>query len=477
MPGAVPEDFMMNTRRELLSALSALSTLTWGAPACAAFGPGADTLHALNRLAYGPRPGDLERWAGRSWPEWVEAQLGPPEPLPAGLAQRLAALPQGLPARSERLRAFRAAERRAGSGETSERRTLVQGAYHEAAEARLARALWSPNPLEERLVEFWFNHFNVFIGKGPCRVLVGDYEASAIRPYVLGRFRELLGATAQHPAMLVYLDNAQSGAGGGLNENYARELMELHTLGVDGGYTQQDVTELARVLTGWSVDPRDGRFRFASRRHDEGAKTWLGERVPARGQAQGEWALDRLAEHPATARRIAHKLAQHFIADQPEPELVQATAQVFTRSGGDLRASTRALLLHPLARPEAVRGTQFKTPYRFVLSLLRACDARPAPGEGWQPVLGALRQLGQPLFGCVTPDGYKTTREAWLDPEALARRVDIAARLAQRLRPDPGELLQTLGDGIGAATRAALQREPERLRAALLLGAPDFQNT
>lgn len=467
----------MSTRRDFLTSLTGLSGLAWAIPSRAELGQGADTLHALNRLAYGPRPGDLQRWAGRSWPEWVEAQLGPPEPLPAGLGARLVALQQQMPARAERLRALREAERRAGDDETSARRTLVQGAYHEAAEARLARALWSPNPLEERLVEFWFNHFNVFIGKGPCRVLVGDYEASAIRPHVLGRFRELLGATAQHPAMLVYLDNAQSGAGGGLNENYARELMELHTLGVDGGYTQQDVTELARVLTGWSVDPRDGRFRFASRRHDEGAKTWLGERVPARGQAQGEWALDRLAEHPATARRIAHKLAQHFIADQPEPELVQATAQVFTRSGGDLRASTRALLLHPLARPEAVRGRQFKTPYRFVLSLLRACDARPAPGEGWQPVLGALRQLGQPLFGCVTPDGYKTTREAWLDPEALARRVDIAARLAQRLRPDPGELLQTLGDGIGAATRAALQREPERLRAALLLGAPDFQNT
>ncbi|MBN8505485.1 MAG: DUF1800 domain-containing protein [Burkholderiales bacterium] len=434
-------------------------------------------LHALNRLGYGPRPGDLAAWGAQPWEVLVETQLAAAQPLPEALRQRLA---ERAPAPlTGRITAYREAERkRDAEGAENERRELARAAMLEAAEARLARALWSPNQLEERLVEFWFNHFNVFIGKGPVRVLVGDYEAQAIRPHVLGRFRDLLGATARHPAMLIYLDNAQSGASrggrGGLNENYARELMELHTLGVDGGYTQQDVTELARVLTGWSIEPQDGSFRFMARRHDDAAKTWLGQAVPGRGQAQGEWALDRLAEHPATAQRIAFKLAQHFVADAPEPALVQATAQAFLRSGGDLRATTRTLLLHPLARSEAVFGQQFRSPYRYVLALLRAADV-PVVND-WQPVLQALRQLGQPLFGCVTPDGYRVTREAWLDPESLLRRAETATRLAQRVRPDPERLLTALGPALSPATRALVASEPAARQAALLLAAPDLQN-
>jgi uncharacterized protein (DUF1800 family) len=460
-------------RRHLLSLLPAAAALPLRARAAAPVDTnGSQALHALNRLAYGPRPGDLDAWRGRRWEEIVEGQLGPAQPLPESLTARLPTLsPIG-----ERVRAFREAERKK-EGAESERRELAIAALREAAGQRLARALWSPNQLEERLVEFWFNHFNVFIGKGPVRVLIADYEARAIRPFVLGRFREMLGATAQHPAMLIYLDNAQSGArgpnGGGLNENYARELMELHTLGVDGGYTQRDVTELARVLTGWTLEPSSGEFRFAPRRHDDGAKTWLGEAVPGRGQRQGEWALDRLAEHPATARRIAFKLAQHFVADQPDAALVQHTAAAFSRSGGDLRATTRALLLHPAASSEAVRGQQFKTPYRYVLSLLRACAAKP---EDWTPVVQGLRSLGQPLFGCVTPDGYRVTREAWQDPEALLRRTELAARLAQLVKPEPEALLATLGPLLGSATRQTVAAEPERLRAALLLASPDFQN-
>ncbi|WP_374437726.1 DUF1800 domain-containing protein [Inhella sp.] len=464
----------MKLLRRTLFCLPALG-LSLGAQAS----PAAETLHACNRLGYGPRPGDLAR--GGSWPELLEQQLQP-QPLPAALQQRLDARPAVNLA--ERAQAFRQLQRQQRAEDEAPRRELIRQALHEAAEARLLRALESPNQLEERLVDFWFNHFNVFFDKGLCRMLVADYEARAIRPHVFGRFRDLLGAVATHPAMLFYLDNAQStragfqGAGGsrGLNENYARELMELHTLGVGAGYGQQDVTELARVLTGWTFRPRDLQFMFDPRRHDEDPKTWLGQSVPGRGRAQGEWVLDQLARHPATAQRIAFKLGQHFLADEPPAAAVAAARAAFLASDGDLRATVAALLRHPEARQPALQGAQFKTPQRFVISLLRACAITPAD---WTPTLQALRALGQPLFGCVTPDGYKTVRSAWLDPEALARRAELAARVAQRARlgaEAAEQLLETLGPAIGSAARSAIAQEPPQLRTALILGSPDFQN-
>jgi uncharacterized protein (DUF1800 family) len=477
-------------RRSFSLSLAALPLL--GTRAARASSSPAIALHALNRLGYGPRAGELARWGVLDWPALVEQQLNPTSlTLPAELQSRLDALQARQRPLADSVRAYREAERKANAekdekGAENMRRELVQTHVLDAAEARLLRALESPRQLEERLVEFWFNHFNVFLGKGPLRVMVGDYEARAIRPYVLGRFRDLLGATAKHPAMLFYLDNwmssgpasmadarrprAMANRPQGLNENYARELMELHTLGVDGGYTQRDVTELARVLTGWGIDRRgSGGFAFDETRHDSGSKEWLGQSVPGRGQRQGEWALDQLARHPKTAQRMAFKLAQHFVADQPDPQLVAATAQTFLQSDGDL--------LHPAARSEAVQGAQFKSPYRFVLSLLRATGYTPDNAEAWQPVLQGLRGLGQPLFGCVTPDGYKTTRDAWLDPEALTRRAELASRLAQRLQPAPDALLATLSVAIGPATRATVAQQPARQQAALLLGSPDFQNT
>ncbi len=488
---------MSPSRRSFSLSLAALPLL--GTRAARASSSPAMALHALNRLGYGPRAGELERWGALDWAALVEQQLNPAGlALPAELQNRLDALQARQQPLAEAVRAYREAERKANADKEqkaaeNERRALVQAHLLDASEARLLRALESPRQLEERLVEFWFNHFNVFLGKGPLRVMVGDYEARAIRPHVLGRFRDLLGATAKHPAMLFYLDNWMSSGPAsvsdarrprtnanrpqGLNENYARELMELHTLGVDGGYTQRDVTELARVLTGWSIDRRgSGGFGFEETRHDSGNKEWLGHTVPGRGQSQGEWALDQLARHPKTAQRIAFKLAQHFVADQPDPQLVAATAQTFLQSDGDLRATTRTLLLHPAARSEPVQGAQFKSPYRFVLSLLRATGYTPESGEAWLPVLQGLRGLGQPLFGCVTPDGYKTTRDAWLDPEALTRRAELASRLAQRLQPAPEALLATLGAAIGPATRATVAQQPVRQQAALLLGSPDFQN-
>jgi uncharacterized protein (DUF1800 family) len=236
------------------------------------------------------------------------------------------------------------------------------------------------------------------------------------------------------------------------------------------------VTELARVLTGWTFRPRDVQFDFDPRRHDEDPKTWLGQSVHGHGRAQGEWVLDQLARHPATARRIAFKLGQHFLADEPPPAAVAAAEQAFLAGDGDLRATVAALLRHPDARAPKLQGAQFKSPQRFVISMLRACAL--TPGD-WAPTLQALRALGQPLFGCATPDGYKTVRSAWLDPEALARRTELAARVAQRARlgaEAAEQLLDTLGPAIGATTRAALADEAPALRAALILGSPDFQN-
>jgi uncharacterized protein (DUF1800 family) len=342
------------------------------------------------------------------------------------------------------------------------------------------------------MVAFWFNHFNVFAGKGPVGLWVGAYEEQAIRPHALGRFRDLLGAVARHPAMLVYLDNwrnvAPSGAKRrgkpqGLNENYARELLELHTLGVDGGYTQTDVTSLARVLTGWGL-AQPGRgdyaFRFAPGRHDSGEKTLLGKPLTARGEAEVEQALDWLAAHPATARHLSAKLARAFVADEPPPALVDRMAARYTATGGDLRAVLETCFESPEFWDPRYAGAKFKTPYRFVVSALRATGADLAEP---QPALQALRQLGMPLYGCPTPDGYKDTQAAWLSPEGMARRIGLATALGMGRGPladpdggppDASALEAVLGWAPSESTRLALQSARPPLRPALVLGSPEF---
>ena len=275
--------------------------------------------------------------------------------------------------------------------------------------------------------------------------------------------------------------------------------MELHTLGVDGGYTQTDVTELARMLTGWTFNLRgrgDSLFVFDAERHDNGDKTWLGQHVANAGQAEGEWALDQLARHPATARHISHQLAQYFVADEPPPALVQRLAQTFLASGGEIRMVLKQLFASAEFRDPAQQGRKFKTPYRYLLSALRATGA---PVRNVRPLLGALNQLGMPLYGCQTPDGYKNTELAWLNPEAITRRVNFATALASGrlplarpldaadeagdLRqhpewgtppPDAQALMVTLGGTLSAKTRAAIDAAQPALQAALVLGSPDF---
>ncbi|MDR7296847.1 uncharacterized protein (DUF1800 family) [Pelomonas aquatica] len=464
-------------------------------------------LHALNRLGYGPRPADAADIAEQGAERWLERflaeQLAPRRlAQPEALTTRLAGLEVLTLSQAallgryrEAVKATREARREQAKGQTPDAAALnavreqVRPLVQQAATARLSRALQSPAQLEEVLTEFWFNHFNVFAGKGPVGVLVADYEQRAIRPFVLGRFRDMLGATARHPAMLIYLDNAQSvaadprraGNARGLNENYARELMELHTLGVDAGYTQRDVTELARMLTGWGIDPRQplrggaaghgDLFKFDARRHDSGTKTWLGQTVSGAGQAEGERALDVLAAHPATARHLARKFAQAFVADEPPPALVERLAESFRGSGGDLRELTRTLVRSDeFWRREAYQA-KFKTPYQYLLSSLRALDL---PLSNPQPLLQALAQAGQPLYGAQTPDGYKNTAAAWRNPEALTQRVQLATTLGQRSGIGAERLSNTLGAALSEPTRRTLATEPAAQQVALLLASPDF---
>lgn len=496
----------MRNRRFMLGSAAALAGLMLARPGRAAgtapLSADERALHALNRLGYGPRPADAaaiaeqgaERWLAR----FLDEQLQPRRlTAPPALAAHLAGLEvltldpaQLLTRYRDAVRATREARREQAKGETPGAEALnavreqVRPLVQQAGSARLARAVQSPAQLEEVLTEFWFNHFNVFAGKNAVGVLVADYEQRAIRPHVLGRFRDMLGATARHPAMLIYLDNAQSTAPaaarpgaarrGGLNENYARELMELHTLGVDGGYSQRDVTELARMLTGWGVDTRAGRgdaFEFNARRHDKGRKTWLGQTVEGAGQAEGERALDVLAAHPSTARHLAYKLAQAFVADEPPPALVTRLAERFLATGGDLREVTRTLIRADEFWSREAYQAKFKTPYQYLLSSVRALDL---PLSNPQPLLQALTQAGQPLYGAQTPDGYKNTARAWRNPEALTQRVQLATALGQRSGISAEQLGSTLGAAVSQPTRRALAAEPAGQQVALLLASPDF---
>ncbi|PTT18222.1 DUF1800 domain-containing protein [Acidovorax sp. HMWF029] len=328
----------------------------------------------------------------------------------------------------------------------------MRALQQEAAERFVLRALYSPTQLREKMTWFWMNHFSVFGGKGNLRVLVGDYEERAIRPHALGRFRDLLGATVRHPAMLHYLDNARNAAGR-INENYARELMELHTLGVDGGYSQQDVQELARVLTGVGVslrppedEPpkmkpalrrhyvRDGLFEFNPQRHDWESKTLLGQPLRAEGLAEVDEALDRLARAPATARFITRKLALFLVGDKPPPALLQMLARTFERTDGDIAAVLEALFNAPDFR--ASLGQRFRDPVHYVLASLRLAHG-DAVLPSTEPALGWLQRLAEPLYGRATPDGYPLDAAAWAGSGQMSTRFEIA---------------RAIGAGAGAAT-------------------------
>ena len=487
-------------------------------------------LLVLNRLAFGPAPGDLDHVMHIGVDAWIDEQLHPERlPDPAALKSRLASLhTQQLGSIDLFDRYGPPARRAAGDDQAALDRVkdAQKQVVEETGEARLLHAIYSPAQLQEVMVDFWFNHFNVFIDKGQeGRIWTGAYEREAIRPYALGTFQQLLHATATHPAMLYYLDNWQSsvvrvdrkGDTHGLNENYAREVMELHTLGVDGGYTQHDVTELARILTGWTYEPKQmidrqpPAYRFDPRRHDYEAKTFLGQYFPAGGGVEeGEHALDMLAASPSTAHHIAYELAQYFVADQPPPMLVERVAQRFLQTHGDIRSTLAALFSSPEFWDAGTFGDKFKTPYQYVVSSVRAAGLPTFINV--RPLLNALRQEGEPLYGCLTPDGYKNTRAAWLNSDALIYRLNFANALgsgaiplwqkpedlpapaqgmfaglmnwssdakspanpAPRPQPDPFVMEAALGNEFSLDTAEALAGARPQLRPGLILGSPEF---
>lgn len=367
---------------------------------------------------------------------------------------------------------------------------IIQKTYRAEALARLQRATLADCGFGERLVAFWSNHFCISANKGGlARMWAGSFEREAIRPHVFGRFGDMLKAVEQHPAMLFFLDNQQSlgpesRAGQnrkrGLNENLAREIMELHTLGVDGGYSQDDVTSLARIITGWTYAGRRGQlgppgsFVFNANAHQPGAQRLLGKTYENNGVAQGEAALADIARHPSTAKFIATKFARHFVADDPPPALVARLQQVFSKSDGDLRALAAALLDSDEAW--AAPLTKVRSPYEFLVATGRLLARVP---EDPARYLGGLNVLGQPLWSPAGPNGFPDSNAAWAAPEGMKLRLDISAQLASRLGDtiDPLTLLEfALADAASVETRRAVERAESRQQAlALLLMSPEFQ--
>lgn len=458
---------------------------------------------AVSRIGYGPNPKLLDAVQAASHPKaWALSQVdlayaaSQQAPL---MSTELADFNAPLPTLFERAQAERKARAEIKAGATvaeteGSRRLDFSGPrdpLHFSRTVAQQAAVWhlraasmpsEENPLLARMTEFWFNHLNVYVGKGAVRPFAGHYLVNVARAHSLGKFEDLLLASARHPAMLLYLDQAQSVAGGsragngrsrGLNENYARELMELHTLGVDGGYAQSDVRELARVLTGWTVGPdaRSG-FRFVHRSHDGGSKQVMGKRFSSAGllggdgEREGVNAIRMLARHPNTAKRVSLRLAQFFVSDTPNPGLVTRLGEVFLSTEGDMREVMRALLASDdFWNPE---NRLFKTPMDYACSVLCASEGAE-DRRNLVLTIGFLSNAGQPLHGWQTPDGYKTDSATWLVPEALTRRADFALAVT---RQTPA--LDFLSPFLSDTTRATLASEKPALRAGLALASPDF---
>lgn len=455
-----------------------------------------DTRIAWHRFGLGPRLNEAPPADPRAWLERQIVAYDPAPPPIAAAAKSLAIAAEIFALIEERQQARQEArlvgEARAmlanAVGPTS-RRHLI-----DAIGARGAAALSTDTPFAERLVHFWANHFAVSADKQRMIALTGAFEFEAIRPHVMGRFADMVQAVERHPAMLIFLDQAQSVGPGspaaqraagngrkrGLNENLAREIMELHTLGVRTGYSQADVTELARALTGWTVGglgqsraTEPGRFAFARQVHEPGERRILGKAFAAGEEDQGAAMLDMLAAHPATARHIATKLARHFAGDTPPPAMVARLEAAFTRSGGDLPTVYRALIASPeVWVPQPLK---FRSPWNWTIAVLRASGVREFPG----PALSGLQQqLGQPVWKPGSPAGWDDTDATWAAPDALMRRVEAAQRLASRAQSatlDARLLARDQFPGSTSATAEAVARAESPPQAlALLFASPDF---
>ncbi len=537
--------------------------------------------YLLERFAFGARPGEVEKVAQMGPEKWLAQQLAGNLP-DAALDKRLEAFPALKMTQFEMSKVYvsngpirrilqkegvvdptKMSRKEMNQKISAYRKKHGLRAYNalynqELKGQKVLRAVYSENQLTEVLTDFWFNHFNVTTRDGGARGRTLSYERDAIRPNVLGEFRTILGATAKHPAMLNYLDNADSrmapptqrnqprrkqemasgemGMDGGmmggeaqpppknrrkygLNENYARELMELHTLGVDGGYTQQDVTEVARVLTGWAAMPyknarknlekqiakgsnnlvREGEFVFRKTWHDQKAKVVLGEKFPAGGGIEeGERVLDMLSEHPSTARFISTKLARRFINDSPPDALVERMAETFTKTDGDIAAVMATLAQSPEFWAEAKKRSKMKSPLELVVSSLRALEADV---KNPQPVMSWFDLMGEPLYGYVPPTGFPDYAESWANSGTLIARMNFGIHLAtgkirgielKRLSRDSdglttdealavyGKLLLPAQDTSAIASEVKQTISPDAKRKevqviSMLLGSPEFQ--
>ena len=456
--------------------------------------PDEQVQQVLNRLSFGPRPGDAERVRSIGVDKWIALQLQPDRIDDASADQVVSqyqTLHESTPDLVETFRQVQQARRREqmqlkAEGDTASKRDArrealandpqlrelarkAQRIVGDVQSAKLARAVVSERQLDEVMVDFWENHFSVYSGKGQTRLFLASYDRDVIRPHALGKFRDLLEAVAKSPAMLFFLDNWQSAAdslhptlasarqpvrrfGGlrpgvgrfprpvgaaapppqrrarGLNENYARELMELHTLGVDGGYTQKDVIEVARALTGWTMNPRNGDFVFRPEMHDAGEKLVLGHKLRAgQGIEDGEQVLDIVAHHPSTAHFITTKLVRHFVSDTAPAPLVNRCANVFTKTDGDIRETVRCIVTSPEFFSRAAYHAKVKTPFEVVASALRAMNAQP---DTTPRTAQLVARLGQPIFGRQTPDGWPDRGDAWMNTGAILNRINFGLALA-----------------------------------------------
>jgi uncharacterized protein (DUF1800 family) len=475
----------------------------------------AGAIRVVQRITWGVNGFAIRTLSEQGLARYLDGQLHPPpgDPLPAEISSRIASLT--ISQKSAMDLALEMEQRRKDADAIADdaQKKAAQDAYQqrlnllarEAAARSLLRALYSRDQLKEQMTWFWMNHFNVHQYKANLRVLVGDYEEHAIRPHALGKFRDLVEATLRHPAMIRYLDNEQNAAGR-LNENYARELLELHTLGVDGGYTQGDVQELARVLTGVGVNitektpnvrpeqrsqyVRDGLFEFNPARHDYGTKSILGHSIRGRGLAEVDEVLDVLCRHPSTARFVSRKIAMFFVADEPAPALVARMAQTFSRTDGDIAAVLRTMIDSPEFAQSL--GGKFKDPVHYVISAVRlAYDDKPILNAN--PMLGWLNRLGEAHYNRQTPDGYPLNEAAWSSPGQMMARFEIAraigsgnAGLFKTEGENPLErpafprlanalYYRSLEGALSSGTRVALDKatSPQEWNV-FLLSSPDF---